>query len=98
MSKDIAKEVVDIIRQHDVIDLTARVQREFNFDRTRDDKEQWIRSVTFFDDEHYLIICCTYAQAKAFLKVECMEMDLAFKMVQGKINVFSLEDWNADTK
>ena len=27
-----------------------------------------------------------------------MEMDLAFKMVQGKINVFSLEDWNADTK
>ena len=74
------------------------VQREYRFDRLKDSSEQWIRSISFFDDYHYLIICCTYAQAKAFTKVQCLEMDLSFKMVEGKTNVFSLAGWNDDTK
>ena len=66
------------------------VQREFRFDQLKDNNSQWIQSITFFNDEYYLIICCTYAQAKAFVKVECIKMDLSFKMVAGKTNVFSI--------
>jgi hypothetical protein len=77
------------------ISLTG-VLREFDFDRLKDSNEQWIREVHFFDPEHYLIICCTYAQAKAFTKVQCIEMDLSFKMVYGNTNVFSISAWNAD--
>lgn len=74
------------------------VQREFDFDRLKPNTEQWIRSVQWLDDEHYLIICCTYAQAKAFMKVQCVEMDLAFKMVQGTTNLFSIAGWNEKTQ
>ncbi|KAN0068226.1 hypothetical protein V8E54_013796, partial [Elaphomyces granulatus] len=67
------------------------------FDQLRSCDEHWIRKIHSFDDEHLLIICFTYGQAKAFTK-ECLEMDLAFKMVQGKTNVFSISGWNNDTK
>jgi hypothetical protein len=64
----------------------------------RDSDEQWIRKIHLFDAEHFLIICCTYAQAKAFAQAQCIEMDLSFKMVQGSTNLFSLASWNEDTK
>lgn len=35
---------------------------------------------------------------KRFTKAQCLEMDLALKMVQGKTNVFSISGWNNDTK
>jgi len=73
------------------------IQREFAFDQRKDNTNQFIRSITHFDEEHYLIVCCTYAQAKAFHQVQCVEMDLAFKMVKGKTNLFSLSSWNPDT-
>jgi hypothetical protein len=68
------------------------------FDRLRDSDQQWIRKILFFDNEHFLIICCTYAQAKAFAQVQCIEMDLSFKMIQGSTNVFSIAGWNEDVK
>lgn len=74
------------------------VLREYSFDRLKDSDQQWIRDVYFFDECHFLIICCTYAQAKAFTNVQCIEMDLSFKMVQGKTNVFSISAWNAEAK
>ena len=74
------------------------ILREYSFDRLKDSDRQWIRDVYFFDECHFLIICCTYAQAKAFTKVQCIEMDMSFKMVQGKTNVFSISAWNAEAK
>lgn len=68
------------------------------FDSRKDCDQQWIREIHHFDDEHFLILCCTYAQAKAFTRVQCVEMDLSFKMVAGKTNVFSIGGWNEDTK
>jgi hypothetical protein len=70
----------------------AGIWREFVFDQAKPSDEQWIREVYFFDEdrEHFLIICCTYEQAKLFQKVQFLQMDLAFKMVQGKTKVFSL--------
>ncbi|KAB8228235.1 uncharacterized protein BDW43DRAFT_304052 [Aspergillus alliaceus] len=76
----------------------AGILREYSFDRLKENSEQWIREVHFFDPEHWLIICCTYAQAKAFIHANYLEMDLFFKMVNGKTNVFSISSWNAQTK
>jgi hypothetical protein len=72
--------------------------REFRFDQLKSTDEQWIRYIHEFDKDHYLIICCTYDQAKAFSKVHCIEMDLSFKMVQGKTNVFSIAGWDDQVK
>jgi hypothetical protein len=74
----------------------AGVWREFQFEQLKSCDDQWIREVHFFDEdhEHYLIICCTYEQAKLFQDVRHIEMDLAFKMVQGKTNVFTMSGWN----
>ncbi|KAE8395153.1 hypothetical protein BDV23DRAFT_169155 [Aspergillus alliaceus] len=76
----------------------AGILREYSFDRLKENSEQWIREVHFFDPEHWLILCCTYAQAKAFIHANYLEMDLSFKMVNGKTNVFSISSWNAQTK
>jgi hypothetical protein len=78
----------------------AGVWREFEFEKGKPNEEQWIREVYFFDEshEHYLILCCTYEQAMLFMHVQHVQMDLAFKMVQGKTNVFSLSDWNEDAQ
>ncbi len=35
-----------------------------------------------------MIICCTYVQTKTFADVECLEINLFFKMIQEKVNVF----------
>lgn len=69
--------------------------REFEFDKRRA-SGNWIRNVHFFDEmkTQYLIICCTDAQAQEFQNVQMIEMDLSFKMVQGKTNVFSISAWN----
>ena len=76
----------------------AGVLREFSIDQHKENTEQWIRAIHNFDDKHFLIVCCTYAQAKAFQRVECIEMDLSFKMVQGKTNVFSIAGWDENSK
>ena len=55
------------------------ILREYSFDRLKDSDRQWIRDVYFFDECHFLIICCTYAQAKAFTKVQCIEMDMSLE-------------------
>jgi hypothetical protein len=75
----------------------AGVWREFCFDKAKPIEEQWIRDVHFFDQERqrFLIICCTYEQAKLFQTVRHIEMDLAFKMVSGKTMVFTIVGWNA---
>jgi hypothetical protein len=74
----------------------AGVLREYEFDQRRNPWEQWIRDVYFFDEDRqqFLIICCTYEQAKLFQAVQYIEMDLAFKMVHGKTNVFTIASYN----
>ena len=74
------------------------VLREYKFDLLNDTDEQWIRYIHEFDDNHYLIICCIYDQAKAFSNVHCIEMDLSFKMIQGTTNVFSIAGWDDEAK
>jgi len=87
-----------IFHAHAKYMLEPGVLREYTFDRLQDSDKQWIHKIHFFDEDHFLVICCTYAQAKAFVQVQCMEMDLSFKMIQGKTNVFSICGWNEDTK
>ena len=74
------------------------VQQEYFFDCLWDSDEQWICKIHFFDDEYFLIICCTYAQAKTFVQIQCAEMNLSFKMIQESTNLFSVCDWNEDVK
>lgn len=78
----------------------AGVYREFLFDQVKPVEEQWIREVFFFDDqrEKFLIICCTYEQAKMFQSARHIEMDLAFKIVSGKTNVFSITSFNREAR
>lgn len=78
--------------------MTA-VEREFTKSSCRPSHEQWIRAFQWFNNkENFIVICCTYAQAKAFRNAHCLEMDLSFKMVQGKTNVFSICGWQKQTK
>jgi hypothetical protein len=74
------------------------VRREFEFDQLKDMDDQWIREIYFFDEEHYMIICCTSDQAKAFADLAYAEMDLSFKMVQGSTNLFSISGWDEEWK
>ena len=74
--------------------LCAGVLHEFSFNCLKDSDQQWICNVHFFDNVYYLILCCTYAQAKAFTFVKAIKMDLSFKMIQGKTNVYSVSAWN----
>lgn len=69
-------------------------------DQRRPVDEQWIRYVGSIEDEdeHMLIICCTHAQAKAFQDAQCIQMDLSFKMIQGKVNLFSITGWNEEAR
>lgn len=78
----------------------AGVLREYQLDQSREPKEQWIRDIYFFDDErqYFMIICCTYEQAKAFQKQQHIEMDLAFKTVNGKTMVYSIAAYNSDAR
>jgi len=39
-----------------------------------------------------MIICCTYAQTKTFADVKYLEMNLFFKMIQKKVNVFFISE------
>ncbi|RKF76230.1 hypothetical protein GcM3_080036, partial [Golovinomyces cichoracearum] len=64
----------------------AGVSREFQLDRLKGSEDQWIRYMQYMDEKHYLIICCTHAQAMAFQKVNHIEMDLSFELVKGKTN------------
>ena len=45
-----------------------------------------------------MIICCSYEQAKAFQEVYHAEMDLAFKLVQGETNVFTIASFDERSK
>ena len=76
----------------------ARVWREYLFDQAKQPDEQWIRELYFFDEDrqHFLIICCTYEQVKLFQAVRYIEMDLAFKMISGKTNGFTIASWNRE--
>jgi len=59
----------------------AGVLYKFFIDQHKENTKQWIWAIYNFDDEHFIIICCMYAQAKAFQCMKCIEMDLSFKMV-----------------
>ncbi|KAJ5110975.1 hypothetical protein N7532_001510 [Penicillium argentinense] len=50
----------------------AGVWREYQFDLTKNNDEQWIREVFFFDEqrEHYLIICWLNTYVYAFMNLE----------------------------
>ena len=68
--------------------LGLGVWREYLIDRNLPSEEQFIRHIHSFDEDHFMIICFTYTQAKEFFRHHCIQMDLAFKMVQGKINLY----------
>ena len=75
--------------------------REQGIDNIKPREEQWIRRVFYFEDEienYFLIVCCTLKQAQALIKAQALEMDLSFKMVHGKINLFSISGWDDDSR
>lgn len=75
------------------------VQREFQSDKLKSNDEQWIRDIFFTQDQkHFIIVCCTALQARAYAKCEHIEMDMSFKMVAGKTNLFSLVGWDPCAK
>jgi hypothetical protein len=76
------------------------VIREYNTDRLRVQEDQWIRYISQLgtDAKDFIIICCSYAQAKQFISMTGIEMDLAFKGVAGPVKVFSLVGWNVSTQ
>jgi hypothetical protein len=85
-----------LLHYHDGTDI-AGVLREFDFDQKRP-YDQWIREVFFFDNDfkHYIILCCTDQQANAFQEAQFIQVDLSFKMIQGKANVFNIAGWNEE--
>ena len=58
--------------------------------------ERWLRRIIHIDDEHWLIICCSYAQAMRFTEQNFIQIDVSFKMVQGKIQLFSLAGFDEE--
>lgn len=74
--------------------LHTVVLREHDLDRPQPNEEQWLRDVHFYDDKHYLILCCAFDQAIAFFDAQYIQMDLAFKMVAGDTKVFSIAGWS----
>lgn len=75
------------------------VIREYEFDQKKP-HDQWIRDIHFFDEQkqQFCIVSCTDKQAHALMKVRILEMDLSFKMVNGKTNIFSLVSWDDKKK
>ena len=68
-------------------------------DKHRNTEERWIREIAYYnetDPEVFYIICCLYAQAKAFINAEYIQIDLSFKQVAGSTNIFSIVGWNTD--
>jgi hypothetical protein len=75
------------------------MMQQFRFDRLRSCDEQWIRKTRWFDDEHFLNICSGKDIYKGSMSRNGLAtIKLAFKMVQGKTNFFSISGWNNDTK
>jgi hypothetical protein len=50
------------------------------------------------DNKFFIVICCTAKQARAYAQCEHLEMDMAFKMVAGKTNLFSFTGWDPLSK
>jgi hypothetical protein len=44
------------------------------------------------------VVCCTAKQARAFFRCNHLEIDMSFKMVAGKTNIFSVVGWDDYTK
>ncbi|KAH8684403.1 hypothetical protein BGZ60DRAFT_165405 [Tricladium varicosporioides] len=75
------------------------VQREFRSDQLKLNEDQWFRKVYFTsDNSHFIIICCTAKQARAYAQCEHLEIDMSFKMVAGKTNLFSFVGWDSLSK
>lgn len=72
----------------------AGVQREYSLQQQLSVREQWIRQIHYLEDGHWIIICCTYAQAMRFTAQQFLEIDLSFKMVAGKPTLFSITGWD----
>jgi hypothetical protein len=73
------------------------VLREYQVDQRRPVDQQWIQKIVDLDDGHWIILCCARVGALAFRKQQFLEIDLAFKCVQGKVTVFSLCGFNDRT-
>lgn len=78
-------------------------------DRRRTIDKIWIHEFHVFDDEYtqgqedtvprILVICGTQAQAMQWAKAKpILQFDLAFKMVQGDINLFSISGYDEHDK
>ncbi|OJD12483.1 hypothetical protein ACJ73_09344, partial [Blastomyces percursus] len=98
-SLDIEDKVAALIRKQKLLaypkgTTIAGVLREWEFDKRRNPDEQWIQDVHFYSQDTFRIICFTYEQAKLFTSAQCIEMDLAFKMIKGSVNVFSITGWS----
>jgi hypothetical protein len=77
---------------------SAGVEREYSIERHLPNDERWIRMIKRLNLEHFIIVCCTFQQAKAFAQATAIEIDLSFKMVAGNINLFSISGWDDDAK
>ena len=78
------------------------VQREFELDSKRPEHKRWIREIRYLgmrkDFNRYFVICITKRQAETFRDCAHIQMDLSFKMVHGKTNLYSVVGFNEVTK
>lgn len=78
--------------------IRTGVLREYRVDQHRppDDPSNWFRTVERFgeDDEGLIIVAFSYNQAMKLHEALHVDMDLSFKMIQGKTNLFSIDGWN----
>ena len=64
-------------------------------DKAKNPDEQWIRHIWYSPNgQHFMIFVCTLEEAKEFQFCEHLQVDKAFKMVQGQTNVWSLVGWS----
>lgn len=76
----------------------AGAMREFQQQQLLDKSDRWIQHICYLEEGHWIIICCTYAQATRFLNQRYIEIDLSFKMVAGKVTLFSIAGWDQETQ
>jgi hypothetical protein len=75
------------------------IQREFLLDRDKPNKDQWFRDIWYSNcSQYFILVCCTQEQAKQFQYCNHLQMDMSFRMVAGKIMVFSLVGWCSRSK
>ncbi|CAG8808004.1 10895_t:CDS:2, partial [Racocetra persica] len=65
-----------------------------NFSKNKNEIHNYIQQLSFFDDDHIMILCMTKEQAIKLYETKYFQIDLTYKSIQSKINVFELNKYD----